>query len=115
MKAWVLRWVVNAVALALVAHLGIGVNYDNLSGLLLATVAIGFANAVVRPILVFFTMPLSCMTLGLFGYVITFLLFYIVGQVVPGFHVTTIQGAVLGSILLGIISGLLSHFVVDRK
>lgn len=115
MKNWILRWVVNALALAIVAHLNIGVKYDTLQGLLLATVAIGFANSVVRPILAFFTMPLNCLTFGLFGYVLTFLLFYVVGNVVPGFHVTDIRGAVFGCLLLGIISAALSHFLIDRR
>lgn len=115
MKNWIMRWVVNALALAIVAHLNIGVRYDSISGLLVATVAIGLANSVVRPVLGFFTMPLNCLTFGLFGYVLTFLLFYIVGQLVPGFHVTSALGAVLGSLLLGIVSGVLSHFLVDRR
>jgi len=114
MKNFVVRWVVNALALAIVAHLNVGVTYETFGALLVATVAIGLANSVVRPILAFFTMPLNCMTFGLFGYVLSFLLFYLVGVLVDGFDVTPV-GAVFGSLLLSVVSGLLSYFLVDRS
>lgn len=113
MKNWALRWAVNGVALAIVAHLNIGVRYESIGALAVATVTIGLANSVVRPVLGFLTMPLNCMTFGLFGYALSFILFYMVGQVVPGFEVTSAMGAVLGSLMLGIISGVLSRFVAD--
>lgn len=114
MGHFIARWVINAVALAIVAHLNIGVRYDTVQALLVATLLIGLANSVVRPILNFFTMPLNCMTFGLFGYVLTFLLFYLVGLMVDGFDVTPV-GAVVGSLLLGVVSGLLSHLIGGRK
>ncbi len=115
MRSWLMRWAVNALALAIVAHLNIGVTYDSIGALLIATVAIGLVNSLVRPILGFLTMPLNCMTFGLFGYVLSFLLFYLVGQVVPGFRVTGAMGAVLGSLLLGLVSGLLSMVLIEKK
>ncbi len=81
---------------------------------IIATLAIGFANAYVRPLLALLTMPLNCLTFGLFGYALSFLLFYIVGQIVPGFSVTVV-GAVVGSLLLGIVSGILSVLLIDTR
>ncbi len=114
MRNMVVRWAINAVALAIVAHLNVGVSYKDVGALLLAALAIGFANSVVRPILQFLTMPLSCMTFGLFSYVLSFILFYVVGQVSPGFDVTP-GGAVIGSVLLSLVSGALSHLLTDRR
>jgi putative membrane protein len=114
MRTLLLRWAINAVALAIVANLNIGVHYDTPAALIIATLAIGFANAYVRPILALLTMPLNCLTFGLFGYALSFLLFYIVGQIVPGFSVTVV-GAVVGSLLLGIVSGILSTLLIDTR
>jgi putative membrane protein len=114
MRTWLARWIVNAVALAIVAHLNIGVKCESVGSLLVATLAIGFANSVARPILQLLTMPLNCLTFGLFGYVISFLLFYLVGQVVDGFSVN-VTGAIVGSLALGLVSSALSMLLIERK
>ena len=114
MRIVVVRWIINAIALWVVSHLNVGVSYESIGALLIAALAIGFANAVVRPILKFLTMPLTCMTLGLFSYVLSFILFYVVGQVVPGFDVEP-AGAVIGAVLLSIVSGALSHLLINSR
>lgn len=114
MKNWLIRWVCSAVALAIVANIGIGVRYDGIGALVEATVAIGLANSLIRPILVLLTLPLSCMTFGLFGYVLNAALFWAVHFVVPGFHCNKLLGAFLGPVLMGIIAGLLNFFLQDK-
>ncbi|NLI00242.1 MAG: phage holin family protein [Chthonomonadales bacterium] len=114
MRNWIARWIVNIIALAIVTRLNVGVSSDGLVPLVLATVTIGFANTFIRPILAFLTMPLTCLTFGLFSYVISFVLFFLVGQVVPGFDVTPI-GAVVGSLLMSVVAGALTHFLCDRR
>jgi putative membrane protein len=114
MRNWIARWIINALALGIVAHLNVGVTYDGLGNLFIAALAIGFANSWVLPILKFFTMPLSCMTFGLFSYVLSFILFFLVGKVLDGFDVTP-AGAVIGSILLSVVSGALTNLLVERR
>lgn len=116
MRNWLLRWVASALALAIVAHIpGLGISYgDDLAVLVKATLVIGLSNSLIRPILSALTMPLNCMTFGLAGFAINVLLFVLVGVVVPGFKVTTIQGAVLGPVLMGLIGGALSHLLTDK-
>ena len=115
MRKWIARWIINVIALAIVAHLNIGVTSDGIVPLILATFTIGFVNAFIRPILTFLTMPLSCMTFGLFSYVISLVLFLLVGQIVPGFDVSFPQGAVLGSLLMSLVAGALTHFLCDHR
>ena len=67
MVNWILRWVMSGVALAIVAHLGIGVRYDSVAALATATVVIGLVKSLIRPWVGLLTMPLNCATLGLFG------------------------------------------------
>lgn len=115
MKNWLLRWVCSGVALAVVASIGIGVKCDSFVALVEATLVIGLLNSLIRPILGFLTLPLSCATYGLFGYVLNALLFWAVHFAVPGFHVDSIAGAVVGPILMGLIAGLLNFFIKDKK
>lgn len=115
MRNWLLRWVSSGIALAVVAHLGIGVWAESTSALVLATVVIGLANSLVRPFLVLLTLPLTCATFGLFGYAINALLFWATTRVVDGFHVDSVLGAVLGPILMGLVSGVLNHFLQDHR
>ena len=116
MVNWILRWVISAIALAIVAHIpSLGVSYNNdLVVLAEATIVIGLINSLIRPILDLLTLPLNCLTFGLFGFVLNAILFSAVPYVVKGFHVT-FAGAVLGPILMGLLSGVMSHAIPDKK
>jgi putative membrane protein len=115
MGNWIIRWVVSGLALAIVANLGIGVHYDNITSLAVATIVIGLVNSLIRPILVLLTLPLTCVTFGLFGFILNAILFYAAGNAVTGFHVDTLLGAVVGPILMGLLSGAMNLILVDRK
>jgi putative membrane protein len=112
---WILRWVISGIALAVVAHLNIGVSYDDVTSLAIATVVIGLVNSLIRPILVFLTLPLNCMTFGLFSVILNAILFSAAGNAVSGFHVKWPWGAILGPILMGLFTGLLNNIIPDGK
>ena len=114
MTNWLARWVMSGIALAIVANLNIGVKVDDLGSLAMATIVIGLVNSLVRPVVMLLTLPLTCMTLGLFGVVVNAVLFAATEAFVPGFH-TDFLGAVIGSALMGIISSLLSNLLPDKK
>ncbi len=114
MTNWILRWVISAISLAIVAHLGIGVTIIGIPALLEATIVIGLINSLIKPILSFFTMPLNCMTFGLMGFALNALLFAMTKYFVSGFN-TTIMGAFLGPILMGLLSSLLYNLLKDKN
>ncbi len=93
------RWIVNAAVLLLVAYIYPGVQVDSFVAALLAALVLGLVNAIVRPILVVLTLPVTLLTLGLFLFVINALLFWFVAEVVHGFSVGGFWAALLGSIL----------------
>jgi len=115
MTNWILRWFFNGIALAIVANLGIGVHYDSVKAICIATVVIGLVNSLIRPVLMLLTLPLSCITFGLFGFVLNAMLFMIAGNAVNGFHVDGLIPGLLGSILMGLLSGILCTFMPDKK
>ncbi len=85
-------------------------------GLLVTVLTLGIANAVLRPILKALTLPLTCLTFGLFAFVINALLFWLSGQVMPDkFHVAGWQGPLFGSVVMGLVGGILNNVLVSKR
>ena len=109
------RWIVNGAALLLVAYLYPGVQVAGFFPALVAALFLGLVNAVVRPILVILTLPVTILTLGLFLFVINALLFWLVAEVVKGFNVAGFGAALLGSILYSVITLLTSWLLFSAR
>ncbi len=88
---------------------------DGLFSAFKAALLLGIVNAIIRPILVFLTFPLTLLTLGLFLLVINGLMLWLVAALVKGFHVNGFWGAVFGSILISIVSWVLSRILHSKK
>jgi len=109
------RWIVNAAALLLVAYLYPGVAVRDFVAALIAALVLGLVNALIRPILVILTLPVTLLTLGLFLFVINALLFWFVAEIVGGFHVAGFWAALVGSLLYSVITLVTSWVVFGRK
>ena len=97
------KWLLSAAALLAVAYLYSGVQIPNYSSALIAALVIGLLNAVVRPILVILTLPVTVVTLGLFLFVINALMFWAAASVLSGFHVAGFGAALLGSLIYSLL------------
>ncbi|HEX2719843.1 MAG TPA: phage holin family protein [Candidatus Deferrimicrobium sp.] len=107
-----IRMAANAVAILLIGYLLPQiVTVDGVMAALAAAFVLGLVNAVVRPLFVLLTLPVTVVTLGAFLLVINGLLLGLVAFIVPGFHVNGFLGAVVGSILLSIVSWILTWVV----
>ena len=93
------KWLLSASALLFVAYVYSGVEVTNYTSALLAVVVIGLLNAVVRPVLVVLTLPVTVLTLGLFLFVINAIVFWAAAGVLDGFKVNGFVGALVGSLL----------------
>lgn len=100
----VIRWILFALALLFIAWIIPGINIEGFRAALLSAFVIGLVNVFIRPLFVIITIPITILTLGLFIFIINALLFLLVAKVVPGFEVDGFFSALLGSILLSIIS-----------
>lgn len=98
------RWLILAVVIIFIAWLIPGISVDNFVTAMLACVVIGLINAFIRPILEFISMPVNFLTLGLFSFVVNALLLWLAGYVTPGFHVDGFLSALLGSIVLSLLT-----------
>jgi putative membrane protein len=111
MLYFLLTWLVSAISLMITARLVPGFQFDSWTAAALAAVILGLVNAIVRPILVVLTFPLTLLTLGLFLLVINAFMLWLVGYLTPGFVVTGLLPALIGSIVLTLVSSILGQFV----
>ena len=111
---FLVRLFLNALALLLVSTVIPGIEVRGVLPALSAAFFLGVVNAVVRPVLVILTLPLTIITLGLFIPLLNAALLTLVSLMIQGFEVHGFWSAVFGAILLSLISGLLNLFINDR-
>ena len=107
------RWLLLAAALLLVAQIYSGVVVTSFGSALIAALVLGLFNALLRPILVLLTLPVTVLTLGLFLFVINALMFYFAASVLDGFNVTGFGAALIGSLLYSL-CGLVIDVALER-
>ena len=111
MQHFLLRLVLNVVALTVIAYVVPNISVSGPLAALTAAVVLGVVNAVVRPILVLLTFPVTLVTLGLFLLVINAAMFGLAAALVPGFRVNGFGAALIGSILYSIAGWLTSRYI----
>jgi len=96
------RWLLLAAALLLVANVYPGVTVRSFGSAMVAALVIGLFNTLLRPVLVLLTLPVTVLTLGLFLFVINALMFYFAAAVLSGFAVNGFGAALIGSLLYSV-------------
>jgi putative membrane protein len=107
-------WLINAAALLALPYLMHSVTVSNFSTALIAALILGLVNTLIRPVLVLLTLPVTLLSMGLFILVINAFLFWLVAQLVEGFHVAGFGSAFLAAILYSIISWALSALILKN-
>jgi putative membrane protein len=111
MMTLLLVWILNAVALLVVAYVLPGIVVASFGSAMLAALVLGLINMLVKPVLILLTLPITVVTLGLFLLVLNALLFWLAGSMLKGFQVNGFWWAVGGAILYSLISGFLSNLI----
>ena len=111
MKGFVFRLVITGLGLWAAETIVPGVRIDGWGNLVVAALLLGIVNAVIRPVILILTLPLTVLTLGLFIFIVNGISFYLVAWLVPGFSVSGLGAAVLGSIVVALTGWLASAFV----
>ena len=107
-------WIVNALALLALPYVVPSVQIAGFGTALLVAVVLGLINALLKPLLVLLTLPVTLLTLGLFIFVINALLLKMASGVISGFEVHGFWPALFGSLIISLVSWLLSSFISDR-
>jgi putative membrane protein len=98
-----IKWLLSAGALLVVAYLYGGVQVNSFSSAMIAALVIGLLNAVLRPILVVLTLPVTIVTVGLFLFVVSGLMFWAASGLLSGFHVAGFWAAMLGALIYSLL------------
>ena len=107
----VLHWILSAVSLMITAYVVPGFKVGSIGSALIAAIVIGFANIVIRPFLLFLTLPLNILTLGLFTFVVNGIVLKLIAALLPGFNIKGWISAIFGAVVLSIVSNLIAHAV----
>lgn len=110
-----LRLLLNGVAIFLAAQWIPGIGVSSPAAALAAGVVLGLVNAILRPVLILLTLPVTLLTLGLFIFVVNAICLALAAWFVPGFTISGFVPALLGALVISVISWLLSALLVDRK
>jgi len=114
MIKFLLKWLINIIALYAVIHLVAGVSIDNTETVIIAALILGLLNAFIRPVILVVTLPFTILTLGAFTLVVNGFLFYIAAKFVKGFTVAGFWNAFWAAIVFSVISSIL-HFIFTPK
>lgn len=109
-----IHWGITSLALWLASLIFSGIRFSSTGSLVLAALLLGFANAVIRPLFIILTLPLTLVTLGLFLLVINALMLLLVSAVVRGFTISGFWTAFFASIFIAILSLALGGLVPDQ-
>jgi len=116
MRNFLIRLFVNALALAAAAWLLPGIRMSGgFFDVLLVALVFGLLNAILKPILLFFSIPLLILTLGLFALVVNAVLLLITSRLLDDFDVSGFWTAVLGSIVISLVTMLLGGALKDKR
>lgn len=111
---FVIRMAITALGLWLAARLISGISFEDEITLVGAALILGIVNAVVRPILIFMTLPITFLTLGLFLWVVNGAMIGLVAWLVPGFSVDGLWSAMLGSVIVGLTGWVGNAFIGEN-
>jgi putative membrane protein len=104
MRVIIIPWIITTVSILLVANFVPGIHVRSLGAAIVAAAILGILNVTVKPILAFFTLPLTVITLGLFLFVLNALVFWLAGSLYSGFRVDSFMPALIASAIVSLIS-----------
>ncbi len=108
MPQFLLTWLATAISRWVTAYIVPGLAISGFTAAAVGAIVLGLVNAIVKPLLILFTLPLTILTLGLFLLVVNAIALSLVGYFTPGFNVDGFFPAVFGSIVLSLVSGFLN-------
>ena len=111
----IIRLIINALALMLVAYLFRSIEVDGFYIALVTALILGLINAFIRPFLLLITLPINILTLGLFTFVLNAILFWFVASFIEGFYVAGFWAAFFGALVFSIISTIATNLIIGPR
>ena len=114
-KTFILRWFATSLAVLAASYVIPGIVLSSAGAGIIAALLLGLVNAILRPLLVILTLPLTVLTFGLFLLVVNAMLLSLVAWLVDGFFVTSFWSALIGTIFISIVSGIINGLIKPRQ
>jgi len=111
LKAFLLKWLINAVALFVVVNVVAGISVGRWQTMLAGALVLGLLNAFFRPLLILLTLPINVLTLGFFTLIINGLILYLAAWLIKGFYVAGFWNAFVAALVFSIVSFLLNLLI----
>ena len=115
MGRFFLSWAINIVSFFIVSRFIKGFHFQTFMSIFLTSVVFGIVNAIIRPILILLSLPFMLFTFGIFLFIINGIMLEIVAYLVPGFSIDSFFAAIVGSLMLSLISFLISLLVFPKR
>jgi len=115
MRKFFLSWSINIISFFIVSRLINGFHFQNFMSIFLTSIAFGIVNAMLKPLLIFLSLPFMLVTFGIFLFVINAALLEVVAFFVRGFSIDSFLTAIVGSLLLSLISFIISLIVFPKR
>lgn len=109
------KWVIVALTLLALPNIVPGITISGFSTALIVALIWGFANLIIRPIILLVFLPITLITLGLFTFVVNALLFWGIGSFVEGFEVSGFVSAFFGALIMSVVGVLVNMALKDRN
>ena len=114
MPGFLIRWLIAGLGLWIARELIPGIEIGTTQTLILAAILLGIVNAIVRPLAIFLTLPVTILTLGVFLWVVNAAMLGLVAALLDGFRIAGLGSALLGSLVLGVTGWMASWYVGPR-
>jgi putative membrane protein len=114
MKSFLLIWLINSISLLVVVNIVSGISVSSWQTAIVAALVLGLLNAFLRPLIIFLTLPVNILTLGLFTLLVNGFMFYLAAMLVRGFVIAGYWNAFLGALVFSIISFLLNVLISSQ-
>lgn len=111
---WLLHWLLNTSVLIIVAYIVPGISFSSFWSALITSAVFGVINAIIRPVMIFLTLPINILTLGLFTLIINAFMFWLASTIVKGFDVTNFGAAFWCALVYWLIITLINYLLEDR-
>ncbi|ACK68845.1 membrane protein of unknown function [Gloeothece citriformis PCC 7424] len=115
MPEFLITWIVTAVSLIITANLIPGIVIASWTTAAIAAIVLGLVNAIVKPILILLTLPLTILTLGLFLLIVNAISLSLVAYFTPGFDISSFWDALIGSIVLSFVTWIINLLLGNRE
>jgi len=115
MRGFLTHWITTGIALGISVYVVPGVHVRSAAALIVAALVLGFLNAIVRPILVVLTFPITVLTLGLFYFVVNGAVFTLTSFLVRGFVVESLGWGIVGALVVSLTSWFIGCFTHARR